>query len=241
MKYLICNLKAHKTYEEILTYKEDLKELDFKNINFILAPSNIYLPLFKDENITLCTQDISLNNNLLLTADTSIQALKSLNVKYALIGHYERRKYYAETHHIIIAKIKEALANQLKIIYCIGESFEELSRHVEYLVLERQIANILNAIPSDEYKNIIIAYEPSYLIEKSSSYNLDKIATTITFIKELIKDYYQEEIKVVFGGNIKPANINELLTIKDLDGFIICSSILNFENLKNIVKIIQEY
>ena len=97
MKYLICNLKAHKTYNEIIKYREYFININQEKINLILAPSNIYLPLFKKENINLAVQDISLNESLNLTGDISIDQLKSLNIQYAIIGHFERRKYYKET------------------------------------------------------------------------------------------------------------------------------------------------
>ena len=228
MKYLICNLKANKTYEEMLEYKNNLINIKNTNINLVLAPSSIYLSLFKDTNINLCIQDIALNEKLNLTGDISIEQLKSLDVKYAIIGHFERRKYYKETEYEILAKIKDALEHDLKVIYCIGESEEESMRHVEYLVLD-----------NEELKNIIIAYEPGYLIGNNTSHNIEKIASMINFIKTLVKDYYNINIPVVFGGSINKDNISELLSNKNIDGFIICSSILNPENITKIMTKMQ--
>lgn len=239
MKYLICNLKANKTYEEMLEYKNNLINIKNTNINLVLAPSSIYLSLFKDTNINLCIQDIALNEKLNLTGDISIEQLKSLDVKYAIIGHFERRKYYKETEYDILAKIKDALEHDLKVIYCIGESEEESMRHVEYLVLEREIARIFNKLDNEELKNIIIAYEPGYLIGNNTSHNIEKIASMINFIKTLVKDYYNINIPVVFGGSINKDNISELLSNKNIDGFIICSSILNPENITKIMTKMQ--
>lgn len=104
LKYLICNLKAHKTYYEMCLYKDTIRNINNNNIKLVLAPSTPYLALFKNEDITLCSQDINLNNDLFLTGDTSIETLKSLDVKYTIIGHYERRKYYNENHNILIKK-----------------------------------------------------------------------------------------------------------------------------------------
>ena len=237
LKYLICNLKANKTYEEMLLYKEKLKEINFTKINFIFAPSSIYLPLFKDINLNLCIQDIALNEKLNLTGDISLHQLKSLEVKYAIIGHFERRKYYFETEREQLKKIKDALEQDIKVIYCIGETLEEKERRVEYQVLEKQIARIFNNLENNELKNIIIAYEPDYLIGNNNSYNLNKIEEMINFIKRLIKDYYQINLPVVFGGSINRENIDDLLSLNILDGFIICRSILNPEN---IIKIAQK-
>lgn len=239
MKYLICNLKANKTYEEMLSYKDSLLNIENSNINLILAPSSIYLPLFKNTNINLCIQDIALNEKLNLTGDISIHQLKSLDVKYAIIGHFERRKYYKETEYEILSKIKDALKEDIKVIYCIGETEEENMRHVEYLVLEREIARIFNKLDNEELKNIIIAYEPGYLIGKNVSHNTEKIASIVNFIKRLVMDYYHINIPVVFGGSINKDNINELISTKNIDGFIICSSILNPENISKIITKMQ--
>ena len=235
MKYLICNLKANKTYEEMLNYKSILNSTKFNNINFVFAPSIIYLPLFKDSNIDLCVQDITLNENLNLTGDISIKQLKSLDVKYAIIGHYERRKYYKENEYEILEKIKDCLNSNLRVIYCIGETKEENERKVEYQVLERQIARIFNKLTNDELENIIIAYEPTYLIGKDNAYDILKIRSMILFIKKLVKDYYDIDIKVIFGGHVTNNNLKTLLEINIIDGFIICSSILNPNNISKII------
>ena len=220
----------------MIEYKNTLTNINQKNIEFILAPSSLYLALFKNSNIKLCIQDISLNEKLNLTGDISIEQLKSLEVSYAIIGHYERRKYYKETEYEILIKIKDALENDLKVIYCIGESLEEREKKVEYQVLERQIARIFNKLPPEKLENIIIAYEPTYLIGKQSTYNILKIRSMILFIKKLVKDYYNLEIPVVFGGSINKENIDIFLQLKMLDGFIICSSILNPENITQIIE-----
>lgn len=236
MKYLICNLKSYQTYEEMIKYKEYFIKIKEENINLILAPSNIYLPLFKNDNIKLTVQDLSLNESLNLTGDIKINQLKSLNVSYAIIGHYERRKYYKETEYEILEKIKSALNHNIKVIYCIGETKEEKERKVEYQILEKQIARIFNKLNNGELKNIIIAYEPTYLIGNNTTYDILKIRSIIIFIKKLIQDYYQINAQVIFGGNVNTDNINSLSKLDGLDGFIICSSILNPENIPIIIK-----
>ena len=236
MKYLICNLKANKTYEEMLEYKEVLKKIEHNSLNFILAPSSIYLSLFKNTNINLCIQDIALNEKLNLTGDISIAQLKSLDVKYAIIGHYERRKYYKETEYEILAKVKDALENGIKVIYCIGESKEERDRKVEYQVLEKQIARILNKLNNEDIKNIMIAYEPTDLIGNNNTYNLLKIRSMVLFIKKIIKDYYGIDIAVVFGLSIKKETIDDLINLNIIDGFIICTSVLNPKNIPELIE-----
>lgn len=235
MKYLICNLKSNKTYAEMLEYREGIRQIK-TDINLILAPSNIYLSLFKGSGISLCTQNLDLKENLEITGNTTIKQLKSLGVSYAIVGHYERKKYYNETERDIINKINTALKNDLKVIYCIGETKEELDRKVEYQVLERMIARVLNGIPKEEFKNVIIAYEPTYLIGTNTPHNIEKIKNMITFIKTIVRDYYGITIDVVFGGNINPNNVDFLNKIKDLDGFMLGYASLNPANISQILK-----
>ena len=239
LKYLICNLKAHKTYYEMSLYKESLKNIKSNNIELIIAPSMPYLSLFKNENIELCSQDININSDLYLTGDTSIESLKSLDVKYTIIGHFERRKYYNENHNILLKKINIALNNDIKVIYCIGETKEEYLRKVKHQVLERDIARILNNIPEEKISDIIIAYEPSYLIGSNEPYNIPEIESTIKFIKRIIESYYHHKVSITFGGNVNSSNIKELETIKELDGYMLGSSCLNPNNIQDILNIIE--
>ena len=220
----------------MLEYKKALSQLNAENISLILAPTVIYLPLFKDANIKLCVQNIGENSDLTLTGDITIDQLKSVGVKYAIIGHYERRKYYGEKEYNIIKKVKYALDHNLRVIYCIGETIEEAARKIEYQVCEKQLARVLNHFTNEQIKNIIIAYEPSYLIGKSSTYDLLKIRSMILMIKKLVNHYYHTNIDVVFGGNVQLENLDDLLNLKVMDGIIVCSSILNPENIPKIIE-----
>lgn len=221
-------------------YKESLKDIISNNMELIIAPSTPYLSLFKNENIELCSQDININSDLYLTGDTSIEALKSLDVKYAIIGHFERRKYYNENHNILLKKINIALNNDIKVIYCIGETKEEYLRKVKHQVLERDIARILNNIPEEKMSDIIIAYEPAYLIGNNEPYDIPEIESTIKFIKRIIESYYHHKVSIIFGGNVNSSNIKELETIKELDGYILGSSCLNPNNIEEIIKIMEK-
>lgn len=240
MKYLICNLKAHKTYNEMLLYANEISAIKESKTELVIAPSNIYLPLFQNSNISLCTQNIDLNENLELTGDITVSQLKSLNVKYAIIGHFERKKYYNETERDIIAKIKIALKNNLKVIYCIGETYEEMARKVHYQVLEKALARVLNNISENNFKDIIIAYEPAYMIGGEAPLDINKISENIHFIKNLIDNYYHQDIKVIYGGNINSDNVMDFAKMKNLDGFIIGSSSLEPTTIKEILSYLND-
>ena len=102
-------------------------------------------------------------------------------------------------------------------------------------MIEKQIARVFNKLDNKDLENIIIAYEPTYLIGNNTAYDILKIRSMIIFIKKLMQDYYQINSKVIFGGNVNIDNINSLAKLNVLDGFIICSAILNPENIPIII------
>ena len=219
----------------MVIYRDNLRDFHYPNLELIVAPQTAYLSLFMHDNLSLCTQNLDLYQDKCLTGNTSLKALKSLNVKYVLVGHYDRRKYYKETETDLITKINLALTNNLKVIYCVGETIEELKRKVDFQILEKSIARILNNVPSNLLSNIIIAYEPTYLIGHNTTHDIKKITENINFIKDLINNYYEGQVKVVYGGNITPENITNFLDIPNLDGFIIGNACLNPANLAKII------
>ncbi len=232
---MICNLKASKSFKEIIAYHKNLTKLDFKGLNLIMAPSNIYLPLFQESTYFLATQNLDLYADFSLTGDTSLAQLKGLNVKYILLGHFERRFFYQEDENLILKKIIKALNQGFKVIYCLGETKEELERHITPTRLIKSLANILNYLTKDQINNLIIAYEPSYLIGTKTNYDLKELTSNIKLIKDTLINTYKINIPLVFGGNINPQNIQDFLPIKELDGFIIGSSALDISTLTQII------
>lgn len=241
MKYLICNLKAHKTKEELINYEQEIRNIaNNSNVEFIVCPPTPFLYLFQNENYKLGSQDVSKYDFGSYTGETVAEQLSSLNVKYALIGHSERRSFFSEDEKTIIEKIKKSYHAHIKPIYFIGENQEEKEREETNKVLERQISHIINEVPDYKREKLIIVYEPVWAIGTGLVPTMSDIASRIKFIKKIINEYYNLTLPVLYGGSVNENNIDNLKTVDVLDGVVLGESSLETENILNIYKKIQK-
>lgn len=234
MKLLICNFKENKTVNEIIKYEHELRKIPKSIMTIIPCPSYPFLPFFRNDNYKLGAQDVSQFQEGPYTGEVSAKQLSSLNVKYVLVGHCERKAYFQEDEKIIISKIKNALKSGIKPIYIIGETKEEHDRKKTFMVLEKQIGRVLNEFRREELKNIIIAYEPVWAVESNELINIEETIEIVDFIKNIINNYYEIQPNVILGGSINKELIDKFYN--KVDGFIISKNILDIDNLKDIIQ-----
>lgn len=232
MKYLICNLKSNMTLNEIITYEEDLRNFAKSDTKLVICPSHPYLVFFRDKKYILGSQDVSYYQGGAFTGEVNATQLKSMGVKYSLIGHIERRKNFNEDNKIIVQKIKNSLANNIKPIYIIGETEEEKQRGKTMRVLEYQLNRVLSNFSKEEISNILIAYEPVWAVNGSAYITKNELIEIVLFIKKIIQNYTQDEIPILFGGGINKDNILDYISY--IDGFLISSSAQKTKNLEEI-------
>lgn len=232
MKYLVCNFKNKLNKEDIIKYSNKLDELGIKNIELVICPSNIYISYFNGDNYNLGVQDISSFIDKTITGEITGEQLKSMGVKYVIVGHSERRIYKNELNIDFINKINNAIENDIKVIYCIGESLKEKEEGNTYIVLEKEISEVLNNV---ELKNIIIAYEPVWAIGSGKVPTNEEIKENIEFINKIIKEKYDTKLKVLYGGSVNKDNIKELNKIKNVDGFLVGGASTNIDSLESIL------
>ncbi|MGM9834757.1 MAG: triose-phosphate isomerase [Bacilli bacterium] len=234
MKYLICNLKANKNLNQILTYEHELRRIPKSDTKIIVCPSNPFMVCFRKDNYILGSQDISKYASGPYTGEVTASQLASLNVKYSLIGHCERKAYFGENENDIVKKIKLCLSAGIKPIYIIGETKEQHDRKKTLFVLEKQIARVLNEFKREEIKNIILVYEPVWTVDGDNILDNSEIEDVINFIKKIIYNYYELDIDVLYGGAINKTNVEELAKIKNIDGILLGKSSLNPETVYDI-------
>ena len=231
MKYLVCNFKNKLLKDDILKYNISLREIETK-IKLVLCPSSIYLSYFNKSGYEIGVQDISSFMDRTITGEIEASQVKSLGATYVIIGHSERRIYKHEINIDFINKINNALENNLKVIYCIGETLSDKENGNTFQVLEKQISEVLNNV---EIKDIMIAYEPVWAIGTGNVPSVKEIKENIEFINDIIYEKYENKLDILYGGSVNDENIGELCSIKGLSGFLVGGSSLDVNKVKGMI------
>lgn len=226
----MCNLKSNKTLREILEYKKKIGNIESDNIKFILFPSNIYLSFFYDVNYEIGCQDLSIYKEGSHTGQTLAKQLTSLKVKYCLLNHAEQNMAIDE----LIIKIKNASLAKIKVILFLGE--EQINdREDTKNILITKLETIMHNLTTNEQRNLIIAYEPTWAINQKEITNYEEIVFYIQELKDHIKTTYNLTLPIIYGGGVNEFNIANLLKYDIIDGFILGNSSLNPDNILNIL------
>ncbi len=245
--YIFGNWKMNKTLEEtkcfikelypnIKTMVKDLNEVKIGlSIPFISLDAAINS--LTDKSLMIGAQNMHFKDNGAFTGEISPIMLKGLGIDFVIIGHSERRHVFNETDEMINQKIKAAIANDIKVIFCIGETLEENENKKTEEVLLLQIKNGLKNIDvSKSQNNIIIAYEPVWAIGTGKKASIDLINQIHSFIKKVLLENYQVSLPILYGGSVKPNNSKEILTQDNVDGVLVGGASLNPADFINIIK-----
>ena len=227
-KLIFVNLKMYlNTIKDIQNYIDNLKKEKDK---IVIFPQTIYINEFIKNNFHTGTQNISAYEKGAHTGEISALSVKNIGAEYVLIGHSELREY--ENNKTINQKIKSALDNNLKVVLCIGENLESYNQNKTKEIIKNQIEKALEKINQE----IIISYEPVWAIGTGLTPKEEEIKDIIDYIKNL----FNYQIKVLYGGSVSEKNINKLKQIKNIDGFLIGSAAVNPNNLKKIIEVTQK-
>ena len=173
------------------------------------------------------------------TGEVSAEMVKSTGADYVILGHSERRGYYGETPEILKEKVMLALKNNLKVIFCIGESLEEREANKQNEVVKAELEGSVFNLSADDFKNIIIAYEPIWAIGTGKTATAEQAEEIHAFIRSTIAEKYGEEIadqtSILYGGSCKASNAPELFAKPDIDGGLIGGASLKVADFKGII------
>lgn len=234
MKKLVCNLKTGIDYENFKKLLISLNDFE-TNVEMVVAPPYPFINMIP-ENIKRASQDISMYDDSFAVGEVTAKILKSISTDYVIVGHSDRQNRFNESEYGYIKKINNALKEGLKVIFCVGESREQKLRNKTLIVLEREIARVFNKLDG-KIENIILAYEPAWAISNNKNdfdnINVSEVSETIIFIKKLVKDYYDIDIDVLYGGSVNAKNIDQYRNLKS-DGLLIGQASLNVEDVKRI-------
>ena len=243
-KVIAGNWKMNMLPNEAIAFIEEFAPLvkDTDNEVILCVP---YTDLFyalnmaQGTNIKIGAQNMHWEEKGAYTGEVSGQMLKSIGVEYVIIGHSERRQYFAETDETVNKKIKAALANELKPIVCVGESLEQREAGVTEQIITNQVRLALDGLTADQVKNTIIAYEPIWAIGTGKVATSEDANNSIKAIREEIKSIYGQEtaenVIIQYGGSVKSTSAKELFTTSDIDGGLVGGASLKPDEFSKIV------
>ena len=193
----------------------------------------------QNTNIKIGAQNMHFEENGAYTGEVSAQMLKCIGVEYVIIGHSERRQYFAETDETVNKKIKTALKHELIPIVCVGETLEQRESGKTQEIITNQTRLALEGLNTDDVKKVIIAYEPIWAIGTGKTATSDDANNSIKNIRNEIAKLYgndiAEEIIIQYGGSVKSTNAKELFNTSDIDGGLVGGASLKPDEFAKIV------
>ena len=225
------DFKSLKLVNKVISFSKKFKSSKFKII--YLPPTTLICPMaqmVKNTKIEVGAQNCHHQDNYgAETGSVNAKMIKGVGAKYVILGHSENREN-GESDKLINQKIKTALKNKLKVIFCIGEKIKDKRNKKTKSVLSKQIKLGLKGVKLNN--NIIIAYEPVWAIGSGMIPKSNDLLNVIDFIKSRFK----QNLKILYGGSVNDKNINELKTIHNIDGFLVGGASQNSKKFIDIIK-----
>lgn len=218
-------------------------------VDGLVCPPMISLTTAADEladfsGISLGAQNVHYEDNGAFTGEVSTQMLNEINCEYVILGHSERRQYFGETDKTVNIKANKALEDGLKPIICVGESLDQRKDGNHEKVVRKQVQAALVGVEDEDADNLVVAYEPLWAIGTGETASPDQAQEMHEKIRSMIADLYDDEtaeqIRILYGGSMKPHNAEELLSQPDVDGGLIGGASLKADSFTEIIEIADE-
>ena len=234
------------TPTEAISMTKKLKNLvkSVKTVDIVIAPpfTVLYSVVreLKKTSVNVAAQNMYFEDEGAFTGEISPLSLNDIGVSYVILGHSERREIFGETDDLINKKIKKALEVSLIPIVCIGENLNAREAGRTKEIIRKQMDLTFQDLTSQEIARIIIAYEPIWAIGTGKTATPEQAEEIHIFIREILKEKYGEivadEIRIQYGGSIKPANAKSLFSKENIDGGLVGGASLNPESFFEIIK-----
>ena len=243
-KVIAGNWKMNMLPNETIKMIDELAPLvkDTNNEVILCVPyTDLFYALLtaQETNIKIGAQNMHWEENGAYTGEVSGKMLKSIGVQYVIIGHSERRQYFAETDETVNKKIKAAFANDLKPIVCVGETLEQKNQGLTEEIITNQTKLALEGLTNDQVQNTIVAYEPIWAIGTGKTATSEDANNSIKAIRNKIAEIYgndvAENVIIQYGGSVKSSNAKELFSTSDIDGALVGGASLKAEEFSKIV------
>ena len=237
------NWKMNKTIAEALEFVNEVKDRvnNDKVEAVICAPFTLLKDLkqaTKGTNIKIGAQNMHFEEKGAFTGEISPLMLKELDMDYVVIGHSERRQYFNETDETVNKKVLKALEVGIDPILCVGETLEEREAGNTKDVCKVQVEKALENVSKEDLAKVVIAYEPVWAIGTGKTATSEDANDVIAYIREVVANLYGElanEVRIQYGGSVKPSNVAEIMNQSDIDGALVGGASLEANDYVELV------
>ncbi|HTY13219.1 MAG TPA: triose-phosphate isomerase [Candidatus Omnitrophota bacterium] len=237
------NWKMYKNLAEAVDFTQKLIPLvsGVTHCTILVCPP---YPLLKDTadeacgtNIMVGAQNLYWEDEGAFTGEVSASMIKSVGCTYVIIGHSERRQYFCETDETVNKKLFAALKHNLLPVVCVGETLAEREKGDTFAVIEKQVKGAFSGLTEGHWQSIVIAYEPVWAIGTGKTATPEQAQEVHAFIRGLLPKNVAADIRILYGGSVKPENIKELMSKPEIDGGLVggaslkpdrCAKIINY-------------
>ena len=238
------NWKMFKTKADASAFAEEFKSL-YKDTDVqaaICAPFtdlDVLVEAFRGTGIGVGAQNVHFADEGAYTGEISVAMLEEIGVDFCIVGHSERRQYFAETDETVNLKLKKLLAGTIRPIMCVGESLEQRDAGARFDVVRTQLTGGLAGIPAEDVRRVVIAYEPIWAIGTGRTATPEQAEEMCAFIRQVLIELYDEdtadEMILQYGGSVKPANATEIMNMDEIDGALVGGASLKPADLMAII------
>ncbi len=239
------NWKMYKTTAEARTFAEEFSKL-YKDTDVraaICAPFTQLVALkeaFAGTNVKVGAQNVHFEDEGAFTGEISVEMLKEIGVDYCIIGHSERREYFAETDETVNLKLKKLFSSsEITPILCVGENLDEREAGNAFDVVEGQLKADLEGIDKADVSKLVIAYEPIWAIGTGKTATPEQAGEMCAHIRNIVEKLYDEDtcdrVIIQYGGSVKPENASEIMNMDEIDGALVGGASLDTSKFIKIV------
>lgn len=234
-------LKAKSLADELVN---NWKDRSFES-EALICPPFVSIPFvakcFRDSDFKVGAQNVHTEDNGAFTGEISTAMLRELGCEYVITGHSERREYFYEDDALVAQKTARVLNEDLNAIVCVGEKLDERKKGNQEGVVKKQVEAVLSEISEEKYQNLVIAYEPVWAIGTGETATPEQAQEMHRFIRSLLTEHWglnkSSAIRILYGGSMKPANAEALLSQPDVDGGLIGGASLKSDSFSEILSI----
>lgn len=240
------NWKMFKTEEEAVLYAEEIapRVVDVQDRDILVCPPSVYIyPLVRalvGSNIQVGAQNVFWEDQGAFTGEVSAPMIRSTGARFAIIGHSERRQHFGETDESVNRRLAACLRASLVPIVCVGESLQERESGRTLDVVGTQLREGLKNVPARDARHLVIAYEPVWAIGTGRTATPQTAQEVHAFIRMVLKDLFGEalagDIRILYGGSVKPDNVDDLMAEADIDGALVGGASLDVTSFERIIR-----